>query len=360
MSVAASSVQEQVATCTFCMKMCRFACPVVEASKVETHTPFSKVQAYYHTLFNNEPMPEADSSLAFLCTHCGLCTEHCKHENPVHKILTEMRARYINSKLLNHEIRAGLEKAKLEYETKLSQAYDILRRELSDNDSIALSEINEKSLVFVPDYEAIRHSLKPALRIFKNLQLKRPGVKILREPIDSVFFFYQVGEIRQAEKVHENLVTILDLHRGAKFIFESEEQYYGYNSLFDSLHSDRMLLLHNEVDILISLKHFQMQPSSFSLRLSGQAYIDNLKVNHPQFVEAVPGGKKQSPAADAEFFGHLFPSIYREMLSRKWSELLQQPGDIIFTSFFDYVQMLKYKPSSCNRKIHYLMRFIQG
>ena len=75
--------------CEFCPKMCRFACPVSEATGREALTPWGKVSLA--VLVGREP--DAAAALAFAgCTGCHRCAVYCAHDNDVPAILYAARA----------------------------------------------------------------------------------------------------------------------------------------------------------------------------------------------------------------------------------------------------------------------------
>ncbi|MCA1826779.1 MAG: (Fe-S)-binding protein [Myxococcales bacterium] len=75
--------------CEFCPKMCRFACPVSEATGREALTPWGKVSLA--VLVGREP--DASAALAFAgCSGCHRCAVYCAHDNDVPAILDAARA----------------------------------------------------------------------------------------------------------------------------------------------------------------------------------------------------------------------------------------------------------------------------
>lgn len=75
--------------CEFCPKMCRFACPVSEATGREALTPWGKVSLA--ALAGSAP--DASAALAFAgCTACHRCAVYCAHDNDVPAILYAARA----------------------------------------------------------------------------------------------------------------------------------------------------------------------------------------------------------------------------------------------------------------------------
>lgn len=75
--------------CEFCPKLCRFACPVSEATGREALTPWGKVSLA--ALSGASPEPSA--ALAFAgCTGCLRCQQYCAHQNDVPTTLYAARA----------------------------------------------------------------------------------------------------------------------------------------------------------------------------------------------------------------------------------------------------------------------------
>jgi Fe-S oxidoreductase len=75
--------------CVFCPKMCRFSCPVSEATGREALTPWGKVSLA--ALVGKAP--DASAALAFAgCTGCHRCAVYCAHDNDVPRVLYAARA----------------------------------------------------------------------------------------------------------------------------------------------------------------------------------------------------------------------------------------------------------------------------
>ena len=75
--------------CEFCPKMCRFACPVSEASSREAFTPWAKVSIA--ALWGRAP--DESAAIAFgACTGCLRCQTYCAHANDVPALLYAARA----------------------------------------------------------------------------------------------------------------------------------------------------------------------------------------------------------------------------------------------------------------------------
>jgi len=69
--------------CSACPKLCRFSCPVSEATQNESHSPWGKMTASHLVQVGVRANDESTSKAAHACTGCGRCTSFCKHENTV-------------------------------------------------------------------------------------------------------------------------------------------------------------------------------------------------------------------------------------------------------------------------------------
>jgi len=75
--------------CEFCPKMCRFSCPVSEATFREALSPWGKVSLA--ALAGAAPEPSASEAFAG-CTGCLRCQQYCAHANDVPRVLYAARA----------------------------------------------------------------------------------------------------------------------------------------------------------------------------------------------------------------------------------------------------------------------------
>lgn len=79
-------------TCTFCPKLCRFACPVAEAEARETVTPWALMTRADDVRRGAIGLDAATAETWAHCTGCGRCTQICKHDNPVAAAIFAARA----------------------------------------------------------------------------------------------------------------------------------------------------------------------------------------------------------------------------------------------------------------------------
>ncbi len=86
-------------TCAFCPKMCRFACPVAEASASEAVSTWGKMTASHLAVTGQRPLDEDAAKALHACSGCMRCTSFCKHENQVAPALFSARGVTIDAGL---------------------------------------------------------------------------------------------------------------------------------------------------------------------------------------------------------------------------------------------------------------------
>ena len=87
----------EYAYCTACPKLCRFSCPVSEAERRETVTPWGKMDVGTQLETRQRPLDASSASAVYACSDCGRCTEHCKHGNQVAPALVALRAEAVRA-----------------------------------------------------------------------------------------------------------------------------------------------------------------------------------------------------------------------------------------------------------------------
>jgi Fe-S oxidoreductase len=87
-----AGVARQLDDCTFCPKMCRFSCPVSEASGREQYTPQAKMDRLNQLRRGHMAWSEATSDPLYACTGCRQCTTQCMHGNEPGLVLLAGRA----------------------------------------------------------------------------------------------------------------------------------------------------------------------------------------------------------------------------------------------------------------------------
>ncbi|MBN1946643.1 MAG: (Fe-S)-binding protein [Bradymonadales bacterium] len=78
--------------CTYCPKLCRFACPVAHGEARETVTPWGLMRLL--NLVDGGHLPRQADLIEPLyhCISCGRCQVYCRHDSPVAEILAKGRA----------------------------------------------------------------------------------------------------------------------------------------------------------------------------------------------------------------------------------------------------------------------------
>lgn len=88
--------QREYLTCAYCPKVCRFACPVSEASSNESLSTWAKMTGAHLAQSGARPL-DAQAALGLhACTGCMRCTQFCKHQNPVGHALFAARGEAIS------------------------------------------------------------------------------------------------------------------------------------------------------------------------------------------------------------------------------------------------------------------------
>ncbi len=103
---ASAGVARQLDNCTFCPKMCRFACPVSESSGREQYTPQAKMDRLNQLRRGNLPWNEQTTDPLYACTGCRQCTTQCAHGNEPGLVLLAGRAA-ANARGAGHPALAG-------------------------------------------------------------------------------------------------------------------------------------------------------------------------------------------------------------------------------------------------------------
>ncbi len=75
--------QQAYTYCAYCPKICRFSCPVSEATQNESHSAWGKMTAAQLVTKGQRPLDDDGAKALHACTGCGKCKSFCKHENEV-------------------------------------------------------------------------------------------------------------------------------------------------------------------------------------------------------------------------------------------------------------------------------------
>ncbi len=84
-------------TCGYCPKLCRAECPVSNADRSETLTPWGKMSLAWFAARGLVPVDSDHAQSAWGCTGCDACTEQCDHSNPVAATLLDVRAAHFSA-----------------------------------------------------------------------------------------------------------------------------------------------------------------------------------------------------------------------------------------------------------------------
>jgi Fe-S oxidoreductase len=87
-----AGVAAQLDNCSYCPKLCRFACPVAEASGREPYTPQAKMDRLNQLRRGRLAWSPETTDPLYACTGCRQCTTQCLHGNEPGLVLLAGRA----------------------------------------------------------------------------------------------------------------------------------------------------------------------------------------------------------------------------------------------------------------------------
>jgi glycolate oxidase len=93
----------EIEYCTYCPKLCRFSCPVGNATGNETYTPWGR-QSLLHLVGEGAiPWGREVAASVYRCTTCMLCREYCDHELEIPPVMLAARAKAVKDKMQPQE-----------------------------------------------------------------------------------------------------------------------------------------------------------------------------------------------------------------------------------------------------------------
>ena len=95
---------KEIEYCTYCPKLCRFACPAANADYHETSTPWGR-QTLLHLIRSGKQELTRELGMAFYqCAYCLICREFCDHEIEVPRVMQAAREEVVKSNLAPKEV----------------------------------------------------------------------------------------------------------------------------------------------------------------------------------------------------------------------------------------------------------------
>ena len=83
--------QKEISYCTYCPKLCRFACPVAEAERKETSIPQVRQEILHLVRAGRLPLTPEIAEVFHHCAFCLHCRTYCKHLIEVPAVMEEAR-----------------------------------------------------------------------------------------------------------------------------------------------------------------------------------------------------------------------------------------------------------------------------
>lgn len=78
--------------CTYCPKLCRFACPVANASNSETLTPWGRQSLLHLVAAGKQEFNREVAIATYQCATCLMCREYCDHDIEIPPIMEQARS----------------------------------------------------------------------------------------------------------------------------------------------------------------------------------------------------------------------------------------------------------------------------
>ena len=105
-----SAQRTQLDSCAYCPKLCRFTCPVSEATGREGFTPWGKMSTAFLAEQRARPPDAALATAAYACSGCGRCGTFCRNHIDVPEALGAARAVAVEAGLAPPGIHSLLER----------------------------------------------------------------------------------------------------------------------------------------------------------------------------------------------------------------------------------------------------------
>ena len=86
------SFHKDIVYCTYCPKLCRFACPVTNAEARETVTPTTKLNLLQLARQGSIELDAEVAEIMYHCAGCLTCRAYCKHRIDVPAVIERARA----------------------------------------------------------------------------------------------------------------------------------------------------------------------------------------------------------------------------------------------------------------------------
>lgn len=210
----------EIEYCTFCPKMCRFACPACEATGDEARTPTFRASVLYRILHRKDVPPEMRTTI-YSCVLCRGCRVVCAHEIDVPQYTVYGRA------LLNEDGLADIGSKKIfERFESWGNPYELRFR---------VSPL--KDTVFFPGCKLIK--FYPETFVHTEELLRFAGIKFSVMERCCGFPLYSMGYVKEFENHLKNLKREL---KGAKRIITVcpacrwvIKEFLGFGSVMDGI-----------------------------------------------------------------------------------------------------------------------------
>ncbi len=313
--------------CTYCPKLCTFACPVSNAEKREAVTPWAKMTLANLLRKGLVPLEHDTVEPLYHCLACRLCTTYCKHEIEVGEVLTDARALLIEKGVVHprlQQLREAMVGMENPNGTDLAGTLKTLVPERYF--------VDDAQAVYWPDWEslsALPNEIRATFSLFEKLGIDYiscytgPGF-CAGLPLYRAGFHREFKEL--AKQVAERLMNY------KLIVCSSPEAVYTLKALYLELgynFSDRVMHISQCLDSYLSGMEIANKledipayhSSAYLTRYLGeesrvQAILNNVSKHQP--VSLVWEGKSSYPSGTLDVYEWMFPeaadAISRECL----------------------------------------------
>ncbi len=91
--------RQAYAYCAYCPKVCRFSCPVSDATQNETTSTWAKMTEAFLVSTDKRKLEPTGAKALYACTGCMRCRSFCKHENEVGYALFSARQHAVDEEV---------------------------------------------------------------------------------------------------------------------------------------------------------------------------------------------------------------------------------------------------------------------
>ncbi len=173
-----AQTKKDASYCTFCPKMCHFACPVAEVEKNEAYTPWGKQQTARLVEAGQIPLDAQNAAAAYKCLTCRSSETFCAHDIVVADSLHQMREAAVERDVAPPEV--------YQFGRQFSLHQNPYGKDLQEKlkQLVAPEWFNSSSTVFFPSCHTLAlspHAMGDYTQLFQKLHVD--NLSMMDEPL---------------------------------------------------------------------------------------------------------------------------------------------------------------------------------